>query len=366
MLFCLFFSIISIFENGFKLPTYDQIKDSVKSAKEKIIEGYENAKPIMKEKYESIKEGIENAKPAVQEGYESIKEGIQNVGHAIKNKYDEYQKEMNAPYQAMTEDYQKKMQEQLNEKLQEMEENQKKMNEQLKKLNKEFKEELDHIIEENQMPTQNFKLEERKIDHFEGFSISKTMRAIVTQGDEESLKIEAEESVLKQIQTKVENQFLSISLKNQNQNSNEINVIVHIMVKNLRIIQVSGVSQVIGKSNFQLNDIIVQVSGVSSVKLNINSKNILVQLSGVSNAVFQGNVNDAKFQVSGASKLKASSLVAQRVNVQVSGTSKAYVNAQKELSYGVSGISYLYYVSNPKIIKATCSQQSHVNHNEDL
>lgn len=77
--------------------------------------------------------------------------------------------------------------------------------------------------------------------------------------------------------------------------------------------------------------------------------------SGASNADISGKTVKAEYECSGASSVEAKELTARTVEVELTGASKATINASDDLHYNVSRASKMVYYGNAKLH----------NHNED-
>lgn len=273
---------------------------------------------------------------------------------------DFYQDETKYPFEKISEVYTKSSQK-INEIYQKAEEIIKKNHdERIDVLKNGFKKqnEPNNEINIDPLPTEDI-IQNRKVKNFKGIRISGTIHAYITQGNEESLKIEANLDIIDKIQTFVSGKILYILL-NEHFNSYK-NPIAQITLKNLHSIQTLGATNVECKSTLYTDELMIKSSEDSNVSLDLLSKSVIVSLSGNSTVKLTGKTQSMNFQLTENSSLKAADLDGQNADVKLSGTSKAVINAKKELRYDLSDYSMLVFKSNPNIYKALCSQTSSVS-----
>ena len=193
----------------------------------------------------------------------------------------------------------------------------------------------------------NFKSQTRNVSDFKGINTSGGFYVEITQGDTESLKIEAEENLIDNIKTEVRNGVLHIYSDKSISTSEGMKA--YITVKELNEIDISGGVQVVGKSAFKTNILKLDMSGASTVNMALNANKIIANMSGASKIELKGQVNDLKIAMSGASHAAVAELIAKDVNVTASGASKAKVHADKALHITASGASAVFYKGSPSI-----------------
>ena len=349
MIFLFLFTTLSFFDQ-----LKDFIKDGVEMAGDLVKDGVDLMKDGVEIAGDLMKDGVE----VMKDGFEVMKDGLEKAGQDIYEKIEEAnrkkQEKTVQSYQKSTEeilDSYKKANEQI------LKNYQKQVDGLLNDFQKQNQEAQKHYIDSAQ--TGDNIIQNRDVSNFEGVCVSGTIHAYITQGNEESLKIEASSDIINKIETKVSGKVLYISMKGQ------INTyqspIAQITLKNLQLIEASGTTNVEGRSSLQVNGLVIKSSGTSNINLDFNSKSVTASLSGASSVKLSGKTQSMKFQLSGTSNLKAANLEGQTADIQLSGVANAVINAKKELRYELSGVSKLKYKSNPKISKASCSQTSSVS-----
>lgn len=202
--------------------------------------------------------------------------------------------------------------------------------------------------------------EKRNLPLFEGIHVNGSLQIFLTQNDEESVTVEADENIIRNIETKVQNRILYVSNNSSFNMGNQI--IVYISMKIIQQIGVYGSSSLIGQSEINMNDLKIDVNGSSNLNLQINVQKLCIHSSGASNVVLAGTAKIISASVTSSSNLVASGLIADDYEISIKGSSSANINAKNFLGYDVSGASSLFYGSNPNIRRAICKSASSVNH----
>ncbi len=174
---------------------------------------------------------------------------------------------------------------------------------------------------------------EIKIGDFNKLEVSGIFTVKIFIGGNARLKLITESNLIKHIKIRQKNGKLIIySTRNL---SPRRKLLVLIKTPSLKSVEASGVTKVLVKK--------------------INSPKFRVDLSGASELRVIGRTGKLTADVSGASNLNAKHLIADIVEIDCSGASRAIVNARGKLIADASGASSIIFAGNPKIVKADAS-----------
>lgn len=187
----------------------------------------------------------------------------------------------------------------------------------------------------------------REVSNIKGIDVSGGFVVELTQGSNEGVRLEAEENLIDNIKTEVRNGILHIY--NDRSISTSKGMKAYVTLKELEKIDISGGVKVVGNSTFASPSLKLEMSGGSSIKLAVETKEIKADMSGASKVELIGKAGVLLMDMSGASKLNASELEARQVKIQASGASNVKVFAQEELDIVASGASAVYYKGSPSI-----------------
>lgn len=213
--------------------------------------------------------------------------------------------------------------------------------------------------------------ESRQVSHFEAVNLKWTGELYITQGDRESLTIEADDNVLPYIKTGVFGNTLEISMDFRD------HITVHpsrpvkyyLMVKDIRKIELSGSGKVFSDflvtDNLNLDvsgsgDILIEraeakglntdVSGSGGIRFKqLKTDELNVRLSGSGKTTLAGQAVQFIINISGSGNLDASEMEAHNARVKISGSGKSLLNIHDQLDIEISGSGDVTYTGDPQI-----------------
>jgi hypothetical protein len=191
----------------------------------------------------------------------------------------------------------------------------------------------------------------RQVSGFNGILLSGSFNVHVKIDGTESLKISADENIINDIQTVVEDGKLRIGFKNSftSWHRNVGKVDVYITAKALSSLSDSGSGTIKVDGELRGNDVIVHISGSGNITTAVKSETILAHISGSGSTNLSGSSTDATIEISGSGEVKAKELKTGTVKVHLSGSGNAYVNADKTLSAHISGSGNLLYSGSASV-----------------
>lgn len=174
--------------------------------------------------------------------------------------------------------------------------------------------------------------EERAVSGFERVSFEGIGRVVIVQGDDESLRIEAEDNIMPHIETRVRGRTLEIRFDNERWE----NIIrptepirFYLTVTDLSAVFLSG-----------LGDIEIEDIEVESLD---------VTLSGAGSIMVSGSVRQQDVNVSGAGAYDAGDLRSEAADVNLSGAGSATVWATDSLDVNITGLGNVSYYGDPTL-----------------
>jgi hypothetical protein len=188
-----------------------------------------------------------------------------------------------------------------------------------------------------------------QVSDFDRLSFSGIGNIIITQGDTESLKVEAESNVIERLEISSGGKKLKIGFKN-----NFFNIIptkpvnFYLSVKDLREISMSGVGS-IKCDNLATDDLSIDSSGAGSVDMNLTTTVLEVALSGAGKVNLAGQTQSQSIDISGAGSYSAKEFTSKDCEVSISGLGRAIVNATDTLDVNMSGLGTVEYTGKPAV-----------------
>jgi hypothetical protein len=183
---------------------------------------------------------------------------------------------------------------------------------------------------------------------FNGIGLSIDATVYVTQGNSQSVRVEAQQNIIDNLKREVKDGVWKITTKNNVRKHDGITI--WITVKELSRIAVSGSGEVTGKNKFTTSsDLSLAVSGSGDIVLDANSKSTEGVISGSGSIKLSGNTGQSNFVISGSGDVMAADLASGSCSVVISGSGDVSVHAKDKLDVVISGSGDVYYKGNPNV-----------------
>ncbi len=205
-------------------------------------------------------------------------------------------------------------------------------------------------------------IENREVSSFDRVKLSSALTVNIVCADVQTLEIKADESLIGDVKTEVNNGVLSVYLEGKHVLwSKKRKIEVNITVPSLNSMDVSGACNVDVKG-FAAEDFHLIASGASDIDLNgITAKGEMkLEVSGASNVRVSGVADKIVIRASGASDVSAMKVNANIADVRASGASDIDVTAFHEIYASGNGASDIDYYGNPKTVDLNSSGASDI------
>jgi hypothetical protein len=190
---------------------------------------------------------------------------------------------------------------------------------------------------------------EEKIGNFDRLVISGNFHVFLEPSDKASLRMEMDENLYDIVKVKEEGSTLRIETRLNIFQSRKRSL--YIGIKDLEKMELSGAIKMESDSVLQLGSLSILVTGAAKIDFEIEAKSLKIDLSGASECDFRGKVDELQVQLSGAGDIDALDLLANRVNIDMSGAGGARVYAKEKLDVSISGVGSVRYRGEPEIHK---------------
>jgi hypothetical protein len=191
--------------------------------------------------------------------------------------------------------------------------------------------------------------QERKVSSFTGIKVSSAFDLYLSQDDDEAVAVSAAKKEDRdRIRTEVKDGVLRIWFDDKSnwwKNMGNKKLKAYVSFKTLNSLSASGACDVIvnGAINSPDANFVMDFSGASDFKGEINAKTMKVDLSGASDVSMKGKVDHLDVEASGASEFNGYGFTTNNCNAHASGASGIKVTVNKELNAKASGASGIYY-----------------------
>jgi len=189
---------------------------------------------------------------------------------------------------------------------------------------------------------------------FHSLDISIACELYLRQGDEESLRIEADRDIFNKIQVDVRDSVLYLE-SDKERNYKDWDVEVYLTVKSLKSIDVGGAVKLRTNGTIEGDKLELDISGAADLDMRIKMDKLLADFSGAVNAELEGEAKYVVMDMSGASNVEADDLITDAFYLDFSGFGKAGIYAQKVLKVEMSGMGVVKYGGEPQKVRTKSS-----------
>jgi hypothetical protein len=204
-----------------------------------------------------------------------------------------------------------------------------------------------HVIEET-----------RNIESFHSLRVSNGIDVFITQGNDELLRIEADENLLEHIKTEVAGGELKIF--------SDVNIRmskskkIYLKYKELKSIHISSAGDVKGENTLHTDNLELRLSSAGDLKLEVIANEIDLDISSSGDAALAGETGFLKAGLSSAGNLNAFELKTEKADVTVSSAGDAKVNVTGEARFKSSSAGDIVYTGDPKILEMKTSSAGNI------
>ena len=196
--------------------------------------------------------------------------------------------------------------------------------------------------------------ETRDVSSFSEISLRIPAKLYLKQGEPQSIRIEAKESVLEDIITEVKGNELHIRFPNKTifqRSFNAGKIEVYITVPDVSALGVSGSGDIIVE-DLEARILDLAVSGSGNIEIdNLDSKKVKGSISGSGNIRIDdgGVAEELTVSISGSGNFDGSGFEADDVTVNTSGSGNAKVKSDGSIKARVAGSGNIYYMGGASI-----------------
>ncbi len=195
----------------------------------------------------------------------------------------------------------------------------------------------------------NVTTEIRMVSSFDQVSLNGQGDLIITQGEQESLQIEAEDNLIPVIETEVRGNTLHIGTKNNTSINPTKPVKFFLTMKDISGLEISGSGDITSDS-VTADDLLLDVNGLGNVMIDaLSAESLEVDISGVGDVRVAGQVVRQVIQISGVGEYAGADLESETGMVKVSGSRNATVWVNQTLGVEIDGSGRVNYYGSPTV-----------------
>lgn len=190
--------------------------------------------------------------------------------------------------------------------------------------------------------------ENRNLDNFDGIELNISAHVYLEKSDDFKFRIEAQESLLNEIETFVSAGMLRIQYESACVTSRKA-IRIYISMPEITEIEVGGSGDVVGSGVFECRDLKLRISGSGNIDLEAIAKSIECSINGSGDINLSGSTDELEVTIHGSGNVDAVRAEAKRVYVNVRGSGSSKVYAIDYLNADISGSGDVSYKGKPDI-----------------
>jgi hypothetical protein len=192
----------------------------------------------------------------------------------------------------------------------------------------------------------------RQVSGFNGIASSGPFDVHVNINGTESLKIRANQDIINNIETVVEDGKLKIKFKNEhNWGDNEHNdkIDVYVTAKSLSSLANAGSGSIKVEGTISGSSVDIVLSGSGNIESTVKSERLHTIISGSGSIRLRGDADEAKVTITGSGEMNGRGLKTNSASVMIAGSGNAYFGADKTISANIVGSGNVVYSGNATI-----------------
>jgi len=171
------------------------------------------------------------------------------------------------------------------------------------------------------------------VKSFDELDASGVFNLQLSQGDKETLRIEADDNLMDLFIIENEGSTLKIKMrKNSNFNSKK-QLKVYVTFKTLKSMNLGMVGGTSSDEKLKFADLKLKNQSVGSVSLNMTLQTLNMENQSVGSVKLEGSADNAVVKNNSVGSINAGNFVVQKMDIENNGVGSATVNAEKELKY---------------------------------
>jgi hypothetical protein len=169
------------------------------------------------------------------------------------------------------------------------------------------------------------------VQPFDELQANGVFNVVLTQGNKEAVKIEAEDNLQQLFEVKNEGKKLIVSMKKDTHFNSKKKMVVYITFKNLRTMDLKMVGNLTSEGSLNFDNLALNNKSVGSVELKLAAQKLDIHNKSVGNLKLSGKAENAVIKSNSVGSIKASDLTVQTMDIDNDGVGSAEVNAAKEI-----------------------------------
>lgn len=192
--------------------------------------------------------------------------------------------------------------------------------------------------------------ETRTVSSAKKIKLKGSLDVDIIQGSNPSVKVIADENLLRYIKTKNEDGWLIIEVDEEYTLKSDNHIKVEVTTATLESLNVAGDGNVVGKGKFTGSDKLgISLAGNSDVTLEVNAPSVDINIAGSGDIELTGETQSLDIDIAGSGNFKGEKLMAENAHVSIAGSGDVHVFADAKLDVKVMGSGNVFYKGSAEV-----------------
>jgi hypothetical protein len=205
----------------------------------------------------------------------------------------------------------------------------------------------------------NVKSETRNVNGFTGVKTMTAINIYLTQGNEFSVRVEADDNLIDKIVTEVKDGVLRVYVDKVNITWKE-KMNVYVTMKDIDYIGASSAGDVICMNLIKSDDLKIRTSSAGDVKVEVDADRLDLKTSSSGDISISGKANYLEASTSSAGDIKGYDLTVKEADIKTSSAGDVKITVTEKLTARASSAGDIYYMGEPKFVDARSSSAGDV------
>ncbi len=201
-------------------------------------------------------------------------------------------------------------------------------------------------------------IKERKAGYFDAVKVSTGIDVYLSQGNKESIKVEADDNLHEYIITEIKGNTLKVyseaNIRKAKQKS------VYVTIKDVTKLSVSSAGDIIGETPIIADDLSLSASSAGNMNLQVTANKIKCNLSSSGDITLKGKADELEADLSSAGDLKAFELTVKVADVSASSAGDARITVTEKLKAQASSSGDICFQGDPKEVDGHSSSAGRI------
>lgn len=205
----------------------------------------------------------------------------------------------------------------------------------------------------------NIVKKEVAIENFNEITLEGNFHLYLSQGDSQSVYIQAYENLLPLLNKTVSRGHWKIDFDPCVESNKPIEIFA--TVNTLKQLNVEGSGKVKGETTIKSNQLSLNIDGSGEIQLDLDAKELESEINGSGDIQLSGITKKHQIEVNGSGDIEAFELKSDNCEIEINGSGDVKVYVSYDLNAEVNGSGDIYYKGNVKNINSSVNGSGNLN-----